>query len=52
LKAEEEALDGRHSAVLVRQSVFLYIEAYYNRIRMHSALDYRAPNVVELGRVA
>jgi transposase InsO family protein len=37
LKAELETLDGRHSEAEVRQSVFLYIEAYYNRIRMHSA---------------
>jgi transposase InsO family protein len=33
LKREEETLDGRHSAAEVRQSVFMYIEAYYNRIR-------------------
>ena len=44
LKREEETLDGGHSAADVRQSVFMYIEAYYNRIRMHSALDYAAPN--------
>jgi len=52
LKGEEETLDSRHSAVEVRQSVFLYIEAYYNRIRMHSVLDYVAPNVFYLGNVA
>jgi transposase InsO family protein len=52
LKAELETLDGKHSAAEVRQSVFLYIEAYYNRVRMHSALDYLAPNVFESGRVA
>jgi transposase InsO family protein len=38
-------LDGKHSAEEVRQSVFMYIEAYYNRIRMHSVLDYAAPDV-------
>jgi transposase InsO family protein len=43
LKAELETLDGKHSAASVRQSVFLYVEAYYNRVRMHSALDYSAP---------
>jgi len=48
LKGELETLDGRHSAAEVRQSVFFYIEAYYNRIRMHSALDYVAPNVFNL----
>jgi transposase InsO family protein len=45
LKTEVEDLDGKHSEAEVRQSVFYYIEAYYNRIRMHSALDYVAPNV-------
>ena len=44
LKRELETLDGRHSTQEVRQSVFMYIEAYYNRIRMHSVLDYVAPN--------
>jgi transposase InsO family protein len=33
LKAEFETLDGKHSEADVRQAVFLYIEAYYNRIR-------------------
>jgi putative transposase len=36
LKGELETLDGKHSEPDVRQSVFFYIEAYYNRIRMHS----------------
>ncbi len=52
LKRELETLDGRHSEAEVRQSVFFYIEAYYNRIRMHSALDYVAPNVFSLGNPA
>jgi transposase InsO family protein len=43
LKGELETLDGKHSAASVRQAVFLYIEAYYNRVRLHSALDYCAP---------
>lgn len=30
-----------------KQSLFQYIEGYYNRIRMHSAIDYRAPIEVE-----
>lgn len=29
-------------------SIFQYIEGYYNKKRMHSALDYRTPNEVEL----
>jgi transposase InsO family protein len=44
LKRELDVLDGRHSAAEVRQSVFMYIEAYYNRIRLHSALDFAAPD--------
>jgi transposase InsO family protein len=44
LKTELETLDGKHSAAGVRQSVFMYIEAYYNRVRLHSVLDYKAPN--------
>ena len=52
LKGELETLDGKHSAADVRQSVFMYIEAYYNRIRMHSALDYIAPNMYNLETAA
>jgi len=52
LKRELETLDGRHSAAEVRQSVFWYIEAYYNRVRIHSALDYVAPDVFYLSNVA
>jgi putative transposase len=51
LKRELETLDGKHPEAEVRQSVFMYIEAYYNRIRLHSALDYCAPNGFNL-RVA
>jgi transposase InsO family protein len=52
LKREVETLDGRHSVGELRQSVFMYVEAYYNRIRMHSVLDYVAPNVFNCGQVA
>ena len=52
LKWELETLEGRHSAAEVRQSVFMYIESYYNRNRIHSALDYVAPNVYNSGKVA
>jgi transposase InsO family protein len=52
LKRELETLDGKHTAGEVRQSVFMYIEAYYNRIRMHSVLDYVAPDVFNCGQVA
>jgi transposase InsO family protein len=36
------------SREIARRSVFEYIEAYYNRKRMHSAIDYRVPIDVEL----
>jgi transposase InsO family protein len=52
LKVELETLDGKHSEGEVRQSVFYYMESYYNRLRMHSVLDYVAPNVFSLGNVA
>jgi transposase InsO family protein len=52
LKREEEALEGRHSEGEVRQAVFMYIEGYYNRIRMHSVLGYVAPNEYNYGKAA
>jgi transposase InsO family protein len=52
LKRELETLDGTQSVTEVRQSVFMYIEAYYNRIRMHSVLDYVAPNGFNSRKVA
>jgi transposase InsO family protein len=30
-----------------RQSIFEYIEVFYNRKRMHSALGYRSPEAFE-----
>jgi transposase InsO family protein len=52
LKRELETLNGRHSEAEVRQSVFMYVEAYYNRVRLHSALDYVAPDEFNWGQVA
>jgi transposase InsO family protein len=52
LKRELETLDGKHSGAEARQSVFYYIEAYYNRVRIHSALGYVAPNEYNYGKVA
>ena len=43
LKCELDTLDGKQSAEEVQQSVFEYIETYYNRKRLHSALDYSTP---------
>jgi transposase InsO family protein len=52
LKRELETLDDRHTDGEVRQSVFMYLEADYNRVRIHSALDYVAPDVFNSGQVA
>ena len=52
LKWELDALEGKRSKKEVRQSIFIYIETYYNRIRLHSALDYVAPNELYLEKVA
>ncbi|MDR1176194.1 MAG: integrase core domain-containing protein [Treponema sp.] len=45
LKRELETLDGKYSTAEVRHSVFMYLEAYYNRVRLHSSLDYVAPDM-------
>jgi transposase InsO family protein len=50
LKREVETLD--HPTGEVRQSAFMYGEAYYNRIRIHSALNYAAPKVFNRGQAA
>jgi transposase InsO family protein len=50
-KRERETPDGKH-AVAARQSIFMYPEAYYNRLRLHSALGYAAPAMLNSGRVA
>jgi transposase InsO family protein len=52
LKRELETLDGKHSAGEVRQSVFMYLEAYYNLVRLHSGPDYLAPDVFNSGLAA
>jgi putative transposase len=33
---------------LAKQSIFQYIEEYYNNKRMHSSIDYKTPAEVEL----
>jgi putative transposase len=52
LKRELETLDGTHAAGKLRPSVFMYVKAYYNRIRMHSAFDHVAPDVFNRGQSA
>jgi transposase InsO family protein len=36
----------------LRQPVFMYLEAYYNRVRIHSTLDYVTPDMFNSGSVA
>ena len=52
LKTEEVKTNGKYSAADVRQGVFYYIEAYYNRERSHSALDFLSPNEYYSSKVA
>jgi len=52
IKSEEVKTNGKYSAAEVRQAVFYYIESYYNRVRLHSALDYVAPNDYYLSHIA
>jgi transposase InsO family protein len=52
LKRELETVDGNHCAAEVRGAVFMYLQAYYNRLRLHSTLDYRAPNMFNSGWIA
>jgi transposase InsO family protein len=52
LKRELETADGKHPAEEVGGSVFMYVEAYYNRIRLHSALGYAAPDAFDCGQAA
>ena len=52
LKTEEVKLNGKYSVSEVRQAVFFYIEIYYNQERLHSALDYVAPNAYYLNIAA
>ena len=52
LKSEEEKASGKYPASEIRQAVFFYIESYYNRERMHSVLDYVAPNEYHLSNMA
>jgi transposase InsO family protein len=52
LKGEVATFEGKHSAAEVLQLVFMYLEAYDNRVRLHSALDYVAPDGFNSGGVA
>lgn len=47
LKVELIHENHYRSREMAKQSVFQYIECYYNQKRLHSAIDYRAPNELE-----
>ena len=48
LKTELIHVNSYKTRVKAKQSIFQYIEGYYNQKRMHSAIDYRTPFEVEL----
>ena len=50
LKTEHVNHEHYHTRAQARASVFEYIEAFYNRQRMHSALGYLSPVDFERGR--
>jgi transposase InsO family protein len=52
LKSEVAVLDGNQPASDIRDSVFEYLESYYNRKRLHSALDYSTPAGALCAKVA
>jgi len=56
--AHAESIFSRYKAELLeggafadieqaRSETFVYIESYYNRVRLHSSLDYSSPEVFE-----
>jgi transposase InsO family protein len=47
LKMELIKQNSYSTREMAKQSVFQYIEGYYNRKRLHSAIDYRTPYEVE-----
>ena len=55
LKKEEIYLQTYQDAKEARRAIFAYIESWYNRKRIHSAIDYMTPQQkedMELSRVA
>ena len=49
-----EAIQGEvfASRMAMREAVFEYVEVYYNRMRLHSALGYMSPEQFEAKKVA
>jgi putative transposase len=43
LKTELVYLESYETRAAARQSIFEYIEVFYNRVRRHSALGYKSP---------
>ncbi len=51
LKVELVHENNYETRCSAKQSIFQYIEEYYNRKRMHSGIDYKVPNEVELANL-
>lgn len=49
LKTEFTSFERYEARAEARQSIFDYIEVFYNRVRRHSAINYKSP--VEYERV-
>ncbi|MCH9769630.1 MAG: IS3 family transposase [Gammaproteobacteria bacterium] len=47
MKVELIQQNGYATRALARQSIFKYIESYYNQKRLHSAIDYKTPSEFE-----
>ena len=47
LKKEEVNLHEYETFKEAKLAIFEYIEGWYNRKRIHSAIDYRTPNEIE-----
>lgn len=49
-----EAIHGEQfqTREIAKKHIFEYIEVYYNRVRLHSSLGYKSPEMFEMGKVA
>ncbi len=52
LKTELVYFERYATRAEAKRAIFEYIEVFYNRLRRHSALGYRAPHAFEQSNVA